>query len=180
MRLAVAPAASERGSIMLNTHAAKCVVTLVCVTATAPCVLPGCQSTQEQTAPSSHENAIRHIFALDAQRGRERNEDPRRMTVSRASLRYAQSLEEIDYSKAPSDFRDAFLAHAAAWGNFGKTLKGYPHLDTHRLEMHDAIDRIKASDAVAAAAIQQALDEVWSTWSTVEETAKQYGVTTAE
>ncbi len=151
---------------------------LLLTLATALPMLGGCETPARVAEPAARtpQDAIRRVLNADARLGNVRNDASRSRSVSEAALAYAGALGSLDYSGTPASFRAAFLDHARAWRSFGQTLRGYPEVDIFRTEMHDAIERMKATNIDAAVVIDEELADVWATWEIVAQIARENGV----
>lgn len=115
-----------------------------------------------------HNNCIETALSLDDQAGRIRNHACESTSLSQAILNYTQSLEQIDFSSCPKDFKAAFEGHIRAWQAAMEITDKYPNL---RGEMHDLFKRIE--EGQDGEKFKSKVKAIWDTWAEIEKANKK-------
>ncbi|MBT8231745.1 MAG: hypothetical protein HKO66_07855 [Saprospiraceae bacterium] len=110
---------------------------------------------------------IDHVLLVDSQLGKIRNEMCEKLSLSFTIDYYTQKLESLPFEDCPITFKEAFLNHIEAWKKAKSVTDDYPKL---RGEMHVLFDKIYLTPD--STTFKKLVDDIWSTWSEVENTSK--------
>lgn len=122
--------------------------------------------------PIPFDLAISDILDHDARIGKIRNHACENQPLSTTVTDYVEAMREIDFSKAPNDFTEAFEQHIAAWEHSIPFMQQFPDL---RGEMHDLFEEIRSSSATNQSTLEDHEKEIWGTWAEIERIAKSHG-----
>ncbi|WP_418603117.1 hypothetical protein [Hwangdonia sp.] len=129
-------------------------------------VLIGCKQ-KEKNHAVANKDCIEKIIKTDDSLGTIRNYECEKISLSQTISNYANSLNNLDFTGCPEQFKTAFKNHEQAWRNMMVLTNNYPEL---RGEMHDLFDTIKTGKD--SAAFNPLLKNIWDTWAIIEKEIK--------
>lgn len=137
-------------------------------------LLGACSSATRSEPALPTAEAVRAALDADAEAAEARNRRTRSAPAHVAVAEYVAALDAIDLSDAPPDFAGALRAHGDAWAALIEPLRLRAD---ERGEMHDLFDRLTSPADPMHERFGLLIDDVWATWTPVEQAAMRAGVT---